>query len=264
MGRRRFDRDRRYLVSGAAGGGSIVPQNYAPPTVSGANLRCWLEPSDITTGINTIVSGGFTSVGDKTGTHAPWTQSGAASFRPTTSTIGGRQCLRFTQGPTTWLLGPTFATNFALGVHTFWVLQPDLDPEATSSPHHKFDANTVGNNLYPFIDGIIYDGYGSTTRKTVGNPAPSLTTPHVYEVISIAGEHTFRINDVTINTFGANVVGWDPAQSILGAGSTTLGTNPPTNFSKARHGTKLDYDAKLSASDATAVINSLKAWWSIA
>ena len=262
--RRRYDRDRRYSIAGAAGGGSVVAPAYAPPAVSGATLMSWVEPSDTTSGINTIVSGGFTIVGDKTGNHAPWAQSGAASLRPTVSSIGGRQCIRYTQAPTTWLVGPTFATNFALGVHTFWVLQTDLDPEATASPHHKFDSNTVGNNLYPFSDGNVYDGYGSTTRKSTGNPAIPLTTPHVYEIISVAGEHTFRFNDVTHFTTGVNVVGWDPAQSILGAGSTTLGTNPPTNFSKARHGTKLDYNAKLSASDATAVINSLKAWWSIA
>lgn len=261
MGRRRFDRDRRFRAFGAP----AVP-NFVPPAVTGANLKLWLEPSDVTTGINTIVSGGFTVLGDKTGTHpSGWTQPGAAGLRPGLSTIGGRQCVRNTQGPTTFMAGPTMATNFASGCHMFWVIQTDLDPEATASPHHKFDSNTVGLNLYPFSDGNVYDGYGSTTRKSTGNPAIPLTTAHVYEVISLAGEHTFRYNDAAHFTTAVNAVGWDPAQSILFAGSTTLGTNPPTNFSRARYGTKLVYDAKIaSAAEVTAVITSLKAWWGIA
>ena len=252
-------------VRGGTRGLVTAPPMYQPPEVTGATLRLWLEPSDATSGINTIVSGGFTELGDKTGTHADWTQSGSATFRPTVSTIGGRQCCRSTRAPTTWMVGPSLATTFAAGCHMFWVLQPDLDPEVTSSPHHKFDSNTVGNNLYPFVDSNVYDGFGSTTRKSIGNPAIPLTTAHVYEVISIAGEHTFRFNDSTHFTTGVNAVGWDPTLSILFAGSTTLGTSPPTNFSLGRYGTMLVYDAKIaSATEVTAVVNSLKAWYSIA
>lgn len=258
---------RRYArrFRGSGGVAAVPNPMYAPPTVSGASLKLWLEPSDTTTGINTIVSGGFTVLGDKTATHAAWTQPGASTARPTTSTIGGKQCVRSTRSPLTWMNGPTLATNFAAGCHMFWVVQTDFDPPAAQTPHHKVDSNTVGFNFYPNnADSNVYDGWGSTTRKSTGNPPLPLTTAHVYEVISIAGEHTFRRNDTTDFTTAVNVVGWDAAQAMLFAGSTGVGVSPPTNGIDARFGTLLQYNAKLSASDATAVINSLKAWWGIA
>jgi hypothetical protein len=237
--------------------------SFTPPAVSGANLKLFLDPTDTRPGINTYNGSRISTLTDKSGSGLHFVQATGAR-QPAQQLVQGRQFARYTLVSGEYLKGPTMSATFPTAVHSFVVMFILADPPIgqTYVPW-KWDANTVGNNLIIFTDSNLYDGFGSTTRKSTGNPAVSFATPVVYEIISVAGEHTFRVNDALHFTTAVNAVGWDPTQSILGSGSTTLGTDPPTNNWDGGFGIHLCYDAKLSGADATAVINALKAWHSI-
>ena len=260
MGRRRFDRDRRFLSSGAAGGGVVIPR-FTPPAVTGANLQVWLEPSDGASSFNTIVSGAFSSLGNKGAFGGAWAQSTGAR-RPTVGTINTRTSVTYVRVNGHYLVGPPVGAAFPSGSHMFVVILSESDPPASASlPPWKWESNTVGLNFYPNPDSNVYDGWGATARKSTGNPTQNLTVAHIYSVVSIAGEWTAKRGNVQDFTTGVNTPGWDPTLTILGGGSTTLGTDPPTNTFGGGMGSLLVYDAKLSVGDELSVYNSLKAWW---
>lgn len=234
---------------------------FNPPGVSGANLQVWLEPSDGAGGLNTVVSGAFSVLGNKGLMGGSWSQSTAAK-RPTLSTINTRTSIAYNRANGQYFVGPSVATALALGSHMFVVIFSEADPPASATlPPWKWESNTVGMNFYPNPDSNVYDGWGASVRKSTGNPTQNLTVAHVYSVVSVSGEWTAKRGNVQDFTTAVNTPGWDPTLTILGGGSTTLGTDPPTNTFGGGMGSLLVYDAKLSAGDELAVYNSLKAWW---
>lgn len=81
----------------------------------------------------------------------------------------------------------------------------------------KFGSGTGSSSAahYPYQDGSIYDGWGSTTRKTVGNPTPALTSWHIYNISTAAGAWEARLDGVSLFSTATNAVGWRSAP-ILG------------------------------------------------
>ena len=86
-----------------------------------------------------------------------------------------------------------------------------------------FTTNVTDRSHFPYTDGIIYDSFGSTTRQTVGNPSTSLAQWNIYNVTSVAGEWTARLNNTQIFTTGTNTVAVD--WCLLGSSSQAPGTN---------------------------------------
>jgi hypothetical protein len=83
--------------------------------------------------------------------------------------------------------------------------------------------NYVGNagglfGHYPYSDGNIYDEFATTSRKTVGNPTPSLANFHIYEAVSDANLFKSFINNSEIFTTATNTVGWYSTAPIVGEG----------------------------------------------
>lgn len=80
--------------------------------------------------------------------------------------------------------------------------------------------NNVGNGgssgHYPFADGVIYDEFATTSRKTVGNPTPSLANLHVYEAVSDSNLFKSFINNSEIFTTATNTVGYNSTVPIVG------------------------------------------------
>ena len=69
---------------------------------------------------------------------------------------------------------------------------------------------------YTWLDSQIYENFGSTTRKLVGNPTPLLTSWRVYNVSSKASLWQVRLDNQQIYTTATNTVGMDASALTLG------------------------------------------------
>ena len=68
--------------------------------------------------------------------------------------------------------------------------------------------------FYPRADGRIFDSFGTTLQRDVGNPSQPLNQWHLYNASSKAGEWVGRINGQLQRTFP------------IGAGETSYGITP--------------------------------------
>lgn len=94
----------------------------------------------------------------------------------------------------------------------FVVRKLATDPPSGSSSGGMWKFGTAGSaDNVPFTDGTIYDGFGSTARKTTVNPTPSMANWHIYNVTSISGEWTNRLNGAQLFTTATNTVGFNTA-----------------------------------------------------
>ncbi len=120
---------------------------------------------------------------------------------------------------------PNFLTGFTAG-HYFAVLKTDIEPAIISKcapPLGDWGSSFASGDLYPFVtDGKIYDGWGSTVRKSTGADPPALTNWHVYEVRSASGVWSNYFNGSQLFTTGTNTVGWSTAPKI---GRTNVNLN---------------------------------------
>jgi hypothetical protein len=83
---------------------------------------------------------------------------------------------------------------------------------------------SVADDHVPFNDGNIYDGFGSTVRKTVGNVAPSMANWHLWNVTTAPGEYTARVNGLQVFTTATNTVAFHTACRLgRGVGSNSDG-----------------------------------------
>jgi len=63
-------------------------------------------------------------------------------------------------------------------------------------------------NHYPYTDSNIYDDFGSSSRKTVGNPTPSLANWHIASFHSQSASWKYYLNGTSFFSTGTNTVGW--------------------------------------------------------
>jgi hypothetical protein len=69
---------------------------------------------------------------------------------------------------------------------------------------------------FPFSDGNIYDGFGSSSRKSVGNPAPTMVEWRLYTWKSRDGEWKLFMDGAQIFTTATNTLDFDPLAKDLG------------------------------------------------
>lgn len=166
---------------------------------------------------------------------------------------GGRPCVTFSataNGSTgQWIAwGNVFSSLTSAEV--FIVRKAASDP-ASPFPDEgaiwHFGTN-VNGDLAPFSDGNVYDAFGSTARKPTGDPTTSLASWHIYNVTSVSGEWTSRINGVQHFTTATNTVGFDTS-ALLGKTLGALGSSSMTTI--------WIFDAKLSTTDRASVTQYL-------
>lgn len=117
---------------------------------------------------------------------------------------------------------PDFFTGITAG-HALSIVRLDVEPSlnARAAPPLGDWGSSFLGEFYTFpADNGIYDGFGSTVRKTTGNPDADLTAWHVYEERTVAGAWSRRINGATSgNDFfstATNTVGWSGNAKIGG------------------------------------------------
>jgi hypothetical protein len=98
-----------------------------------------------------------------------------------------------------------------------------------------FGTDTVTDH-FTYSDGNIYCGWGSTVRKSYGNPTPSLNAYRIISIHSEANSHKVYIDGTLFNSTGTNTVafrttpvfGANAAQNVWMAGA--FGEVILTNF----------------------------------
>lgn len=81
------------------------------------------------------------------------------------------------------------------GSHFFLLIFLDNDPPVTGFGGLHNNGTSGLTSHYPFsTDSIVYEGWGTDTRLTTGNPAPSLAAWCLLEVISVAGKFAVLVN----------------------------------------------------------------------
>lgn len=202
----------RTLVTIPGGAGSELTPLQVP------GLKMWHRASLIAAADGGAVATWPDASGN--GHHLTATGTGQPTMYRTTSDrlINGKPVVTF-DGTSDFLTVPNVLTSMTEG-EVFVVLRADGDPTPSAGDGGlwKFGSDASAEHV-PYIDGSVYDGWGSTARKTTGNPTLSLAVPRVYNVSSAPGAWTNRIDGVQHFTTAANVVGFSNGPT-LGRGST--------------------------------------------
>lgn len=107
-----------------------------------------------------------------------------------------------------------------------------------------WEIGTAGDPSHvPYSNGVIYDGFGTTARKTTGDLVPLMTSWGVYSAVSEAGNWTSYWNGSQHFTTATNTVGFSSSAKLVGDE-----TYYETEF--------ILFEAELSGGDRTTVWDS--------
>jgi hypothetical protein len=229
---------------GASGGAAA----FSPSDL--ATLRLWLKADGANyqdSGRTTLATADTDPVGSFTdfSSFAEHFSQATAGFRPTlqTNELNSLPAVAFA-GTDDVLNGPDLSALTAAEV--FVVFKVPADPTVGfEGAIWKFGTDAAASDLVPFTDGNVYDGFGSTARKSTGNPTDSLAAYVLYNIVTTATEWTSFINGTQHFTTATNTVGF--------SATPTLGANVIPAYSMASVCELILCSAKLSAGDKTSV-----------
>lgn len=194
-------------TNAGGGGGGFTPSDYG-------TVQVWYSAR----------VGGATNVPNNTGTNKWYDLSGnqydalqsASINQPNRVTNGmnGVAAWAFTGNATPTDTSYMVVSNClqSLTAATLIVsLQITNDPAigSSSSGFGKFGSDSVTGNHWPFTDGTVYDGFGITSRVTVGNPSRSFTNAVVVAITVTANSYHYYVDNVEIGSGSAScTVGW--------------------------------------------------------
>lgn len=127
------------------------------------------------------------------------------------------------------------------------------DPPAATIGHMV--AGNTGADHYPYTDGTIYDAWGSSVRKTAGNPSTSLASLHIYCAISAASDWRNYVNNTSLHTTTSNTVQYG---SIFSVGRTISGS-----YANGWMTELYVFDSALSTTDRNNIHASINAKYSV-
>lgn len=121
--------------------------------------------------------------------------------------LNGKVARKFTSGD--WV-GMGGLSAFTQGeIHRLFKLADDPPPSGNGT---FWAFGNSGSSIHvPFTDGIIYDDFGSTTRKTVGNPGLSMTSWRLVSTYSKANDWKYYLDANLLHSDNANTVGFNTA-----------------------------------------------------
>jgi hypothetical protein len=178
------------------------------------DLSVWIEG-------DTLAQGDGNPIGtwtDASGTgHSP---TAVTTDRPTckTSILNGLTIARF--DGTNKLTYPSVPLSGAGGT-LISVHKLDADPPSVGnagSPIGSWCSDNTANDHWPFTDGVIYCGFGTNSRKTVGNPASTMVAFRIYAIVAAAGDWRFYLGGgAAFFSTVTNTVAWPSVAPSLGA-----------------------------------------------
>jgi hypothetical protein len=228
--------------------GSAAAAAFSPSDL--ATLRLWLKADGANyqdSGRTTLATADTDPVGSFTdfSSFAEHFSQATAGFRPTlqTNELNSLPAVAFA-GTDDVLNGPDLSALTAGEV--FVVFKVAADPTTGfEGAIWKFGTDAAASDLVPFTDGNVYDGFGSTARKSTGNPTDSLASYVLYNVVTTATEWTSFVNGTQHFTTATNTVGF--------SATPTLGANVIPAYSMASVCELILSSAKLSAGDKSSV-----------
>ena len=130
--------------------------------------------------------------------------------------------------PTIYFNQTNFTSNnflsSATGSTFFAFTAVDNDPPTNTNGAILSNYDEPGNaNHVPWLDGTIYESFGTNSRKTAGNPTNSLATPYLYSVKSLTNDYKVFINNTQFYSTNSNTVLF--RDNILIGVSTAYGAN---------------------------------------
>jgi hypothetical protein len=140
---------------------------------------------------------------------------------PTLQTVSGIRVYRF-NGTSQYA---KFNNSLVSGLTTgeiFVLIKIAVDPpiDANKTGLWEFGGDPTRTH-FPYIDGTIYDQFGTTARKTTVDPALSLSSAfRVYNVISASGEWTSNLDGTQLFTTATNTPSWTTTTPLLGTGNS--------------------------------------------
>ena len=188
--------------------GNFVRGQSGPPT---DGLALWLRADS---GVTVDQDGKISTWQDQSGLGNDATQtSGSNQPLLVAGSINGLPTVHFSGSQ--WLNLPDLMNGATAG-ELFLVLKGDQD-----LPLQAYGLMSFGSgyeSYYPYIDGVIYENFGSTVRYTVGNPSQPLDAYHIFNVSSQTGDWEARINGILQYQTLVNTV-YFPSSPVLGHNS---------------------------------------------
>lgn len=176
------------------------------------------------------------------------------------SSINSLPGLRFDSGNDEFLDGPTFAD--LIGAEAFLVGTIDNQPPLTTTDSGLWAFGSGTQCFIPYTDDIIYDDFMTDTRKTtIDVSSLDMTSPFIYNVTSITGEWTSRMNVGS----GLSEIFTTAVNTVDGLAATRIGKNSTTG-PQTWDGQIVEviiYKSKLSVTDRAAVNAYLESRYAI-
>lgn len=185
---------------------------WTPASLSG--LLAWYK-GDTLTGSN---SDPIATWPDGSGNASDATQA-TGGARPTlvTANLNGKNVVRFTAANSQYFDLPNVFSEASAG-SIFMVIKKTADPASGGDLGiHRIGNSTGGSNSghMPYLDGNIYSEFGTDTRKTAGNPTPSLASWRIIGIHSAASDCGFYI-DGGVYTAGVGAPFYSTASNTVG------------------------------------------------
>jgi hypothetical protein len=109
---------------------------------------------------------------------------------------------------------------------------------------------------YPFMDNQVYEAWGTTARKTLGDPAPDLKLGHMYNLRTAPGSYVATVNGAALFSTATNTVGFTSSGSYhIGYGG------PAANSANLNIGEIVVYNRILDAAERQQADTYLKTKW---
>lgn len=176
-----------------------------------------------------------------------------------TASINGHPCFEFPDGTTSFF---QYISDYLLSgesaAEIFAVLKNAADPQASAGKTGiwTFSASDYDSH-HPYTSGVVYEAWGTTTRKTAGNPTPSLAAMHLYGVQSAAGSYVVRVNGSDLYTTASNTVSFYSSGGFGGQ----VGKSKTSYVFVGWFGEIIIYNRILSTAERAAVESYLAGRW---
>jgi hypothetical protein len=224
---------------------AAAPPPFAPDDITG--LVRWYRPEGLAAFADNDPIGTWP---DDSTANVDATQSSTARPIRKDAILNGQPIVRFDGSNDYFNIGDLSALTEG---EAFLVIKLDTDPpsDPQSGLWNLGDAGTSDCH-FPYIDGVIYDSFGTTARKTTVNPTPSLSAAfHIYSVYSASADWANSLDGISLFSTGTNTVSFS-AVATLGT-SLSIG-----RFLDGDIAEFILYDHKLSTGDRADVMTYLQ------
>ncbi len=165
---------------------------------------------------------------DNSGNSRSFAQTNA-SAKPTykTGIVNSKPVLRFDGSADFLYFTNNFTTNFTSAC-AFLVFKLRNDPTTNTASAGFWNfggqSGSVANH-FVYTNGDIWDDFGTSVRRQVGNPAFNMTDWTLYNVETESANFTARINTTNQYTSGGvNTVAWENSESYVAIGRSEVGS----------------------------------------